>query len=127
MKTAEQKLNYLQSLRTSHIYFSDFFRKVEDCEHLQDFDDVLDYLQDARAVEVEIIYYYEAMKYLKENDTSLHESIELAYEFGYPLKSLNSEILACLHATEAHQQELFGLADEINDTFADIEAGDYTG
>lgn len=127
MKTAEQKLEFLQSLKTSHIHFSDFFRTAEDVENLNDFSDVYDYLQLARAIEVEIIYYHEAMKYLAEHDTSLRLSLELAHDLGHSPESLNSEALASIYATEEHQVELFELEEEINDTFSDIEAGEYTG
>lgn len=121
MKTAEQKLKYLQSLRTSHIQFSDYFTKPEDVENLNDFDDVLDYLLDSGAVDVDIIYYHEAMKYLIEHDTSLYESLEIVKMYGYDLEQLNSEVLASLHATEAHREELYELAEEIKDTFAELE------
>lgn len=119
--TDEQKLEYLHGLKTSHIQFSDYFTKPEHVADLYDFDDVFDYLQDCGAVEVEIIYYYESMKYLIEYDTSLQESLELANDFGYALEDLNSEVLASLHASEAHRAELHELAQEINNTFADID------
>lgn len=44
----------------------------------------------------EFIYYSDAMDYLHENDQALTRSLELAYNAGYDLKSLNSCILASL-------------------------------
>jgi hypothetical protein len=48
----------------------------------------------------EFIYYYDAIKYLEENDQALTESLELAKNSGYDLDSLNSCILASLLYTE---------------------------
>ena len=45
----------------------------------------------------EIIYYYKAIKYLSENDASLNESLELAFDMGFSLENLNSETLATIH------------------------------
>lgn len=70
--------------------------KVED-EIFNSYDEAVNY-----CYEQEIIYYYNAMEYLSENDASLNEGLELASELGYELKDLNSEILATL----LYQQEL---------------------
>lgn len=79
--------------------FSDF----EDDE-----DGLREYIQE-RIYEHEIIYYSRAMDYLRENDTSLHESLGLAHEMGYSPDALNSEILATLHIQNAMSEELAGL------------------
>jgi hypothetical protein len=44
----------------------------------------------------EIIYYYKAIDYLKENDNSLFESLSIAEAYGYDVENLNSELLATL-------------------------------
>ena len=44
----------------------------------------------------DIIYYYNAIKYLQDNDPSLFDSITLAEDAGFELASLNSEVLASL-------------------------------
>ena len=46
--------------------------------------------------EIEIIYYSKAMDFLRENDTSLTDSMELAHEYGYETKYLDSELLATI-------------------------------
>ena len=46
------------------------------------------------------------MEYLKVNDCSLSESIELANEMGYTLENINSETLASLHASR-QREEIF--------------------
>ena len=69
----------------------------------------------------EIIYYSNAIEYLRKNDPSLQESLSIAYEFGYECKNLNSELLATL----LYQQELFeqwyNLRDEIEEHFNELE------
>lgn len=52
--------------------------------------------------EQEVIYYHEAMKYLKEHDTSLRDTFEKAAERGYKIEDLNSELLA----TICYQEDL---------------------
>tara|TARA_R100001230_G_C5639865_1_gene146180 strand:- start:543 stop:983 length:441 start_codon:yes stop_codon:yes gene_type:complete len=54
---------------------------------------------------VEIIYYSNAIEYLKENDSSFSESLEIAYELGYETQHLNSELLASLHASRKKEDD----------------------
>ena len=61
---------------------------------------IQDQIQDSDALNVEIIYYSNAIEYLSENDPSLQESMAIASEMGYDVANLNSEILASLLATE---------------------------
>ncbi len=70
-------------------------------EELADYDthQIFDELQDNGFFNVEIIYYYKAIEYLKQNDSSLCESLEIANEYGYTLENINSELLASLHAS----------------------------
>lgn len=63
-------------------------------------DDLYKAIIEDNGFDEEIIYFSNAMKYLSENDLSLRESLELAYDFGYETKDLNSEILASLLASE---------------------------
>lgn len=57
--------------------------------------DVRDILLDG-VLEQEIIYYKNAIDYLSEYDSSFMQSLEIADEFGYTVKQLNSELLATL-------------------------------
>ena len=52
----------------------------------------------------EVIYYSTAIRYLKENDPSLCESLEIATEYGYTTNNLNSELLATLHASQKKEE-----------------------
>ena len=65
----------------------------------KDSNEIFGDLEESGYFDVEIIYYYKAMEYLKEHDASLTESLELASEIGLTIDNLNSETLASLHAT----------------------------
>ena len=68
-----------------------------------------------RIQETEVIYYSEAINILKEEDQSLTESFEIAEEFGYTLKNLNSEILATLIVQQRLNEELYDFIKEVED------------
>ena len=59
--------------------------------------------------EQEIIYYYNAVKYLAENDASFVKSLDLACDMGYNINDLNSELLATL----LYQQDLLNSIEEV--------------
>jgi 5'-3' exonuclease len=71
--------------------------------------------------EDEVIYYSNAMDYLSKNDASLKDSIEIALEFGYDLKSINSELLATLLQQRNLEEELNGLISEIEECFNEVD------
>ena len=73
---------------------------------------------------IDIIYYSNAIQYLKDHDPSLHESLELASEYGFSLSDLNSEILASLLASQNVRNDFYGLENEINDFFLELEDED---
>lgn len=68
---------------------------------------------------VEIIYYSNAIEYLKENDTSLNESLSLASEYGYTPENLNSEVLASLLASENERVIWYEFENELEDFLND--------
>lgn len=63
--------------------------------------------------EQEVIYYRRAIDYLKQEDQSLAESIELANDMGYDLQSINSELLATLVLQQRLQEAYNELRDEL--------------
>ena len=74
---------------------------------LTDVNDLFDDLQENGYFNEEVIYYSSAIRYLKENDPSLTESLEIATEYGYEAKNLNSEVLATLHASQKKENTFF--------------------
>lgn len=87
-------------------------------DEFEDQDELRDYLQD-RIHECGVIYYHKAMKFLTEHDSSLHESMALASEFGYEAKDLNSELLATLLMQDMLSQELAEL--DFSECFEEVE------
>ena len=69
----------------------------------------------------DVIYYSNAIKYLQENDPSLMEALEIAAEYGYETKNLNSELLASLLKSQNVRDEFLEFRDEINDFFQELE------
>ena len=77
-------------------------------------EDLRDYIEE-RIREQEVIYYATAIDYLKENDASLNISIGLAYEMGFDLKNINSELLASLLLQEDLMEDLVNFINEVEE------------
>ncbi len=84
----------------------DYLSCSEELGH-KDSSEIFDDLCEGGFWDVEIIYYSKAMEYLREHDTSLSESLEMANEFGYNLENLNSETLASLHASRKKEENFW--------------------
>tara|TARA_R110000824_G_C15169162_1_gene672729 strand:- start:1080 stop:1409 length:330 start_codon:yes stop_codon:yes gene_type:complete len=65
----------------------------------------------------EIIYYYEAMKYLAREDASLSQSLEIASEYGYTVENLNSELLATLLYQQNLNNQWAEISEEVETIF----------
>lgn len=77
-------LNYLCDLDINYI--------LEDCEDIEGVREAVEQM----IQENEIIYYNNAIEFLKKEDQSLRESLDLAQEYGYSIENINSELLATL-------------------------------
>jgi len=91
-----------------------------DYEDIETIDNLTDELEDNNNFDVEIIYYSNAIDYLKENDASLQESIQIALEYGYTLESVNSELLASLLASKQTREDYYNIQDDIEEVIDDI-------
>ncbi len=87
--------------------FNDYIFNYVDEEELvkiEDMHDLIEYLKNLNdnleITQTDIIYYAKAIKYLAENDSALHQSLELAKYYGYTIDNINSELLASLLASE---------------------------
>lgn len=87
----------------------------EDILEIEDIDELEEYLQDNRLLDVEVIYYSKAMDYLRENDPSLQLSLGLAHDMGYTAEHINSELLASLLASQNLQEEFSDIRDELEE------------
>jgi sugar phosphate isomerase/epimerase len=91
-------------------------------EDFSDFDELKDLLEDNNSFDVEIIYYSNAMEYLRNNDPSLKNSLKLAENMGFELKSLNSETLASLLASDNARDSFYELEAKISDLIIQMQA-----
>jgi hypothetical protein len=115
--------NYLKNLKTD-IYILNYV-DIEEIDLENPFYSIRDMIIENGGFNIEIIYYSEAIKYLKENDPSLKESLEIAIDFGYNIKDINSELLASLLASEVAVIKFKNLKNEIEDFFIDMIKSEY--
>lgn len=84
-----------------------------------DFDSFEESVMQAIDEQSDIIYYYNAMKFLSEHDGSLRESIDVAIEYGMELKDVNSETLASILNLKMNRDEWYKVSDEFEECFED--------
>ena len=113
----EQKQRFFDQLSDQLQFSINDYINEDTLKEINSFDELLGELQETSAFDIEIIYYSNAIEYLKENDQSLCESLELAAEYGYETKNLNSELLASILASENARTEFYDLESEINEFF----------
>ena len=94
---------------------------IESIDATDAFNSIYDMIEENDGFNCEVIYYSNAIKYLQENDPSFKESLEIAAEYGYETKNLNSEILASLLKSQNVRDEFSELRDEINEFFESLE------
>ena len=111
--------NFLSELSTEIDVLN--YVDIDNIDMSNPFDSICEMIEDNNGFDIEIIYYSNAIEFLSENDASLHESLEIASEYGYEVQNLNSEILASLLASKLVRDEFFELESEINDFFEELE------
>ena len=124
-KTVQEIKDFLKNLQESNsLTLSDDLQNCFTDDELQDldqdnpgdcFDTLQELLQEGGYFDVEIIYYSTAMTYLKENDPSLKNSLEIAADCGFKLQDLSSETLASLLASQESRENFDELRTEIED------------
>lgn len=85
------------------------------------FSSIYEMIDDNGGFNIDIIYYSNAIDYLREYDPSLYESLSLAADMGCSLNNINSETLASLLASQKAREDFYELEDEINNFFAVLE------
>ena len=121
MKTENKQriIDFLQSNcqeANAHIDFSYALKNAD----FETADDIYELLLDDGYMDVEIIYYTNAIEYLKENDNSLRTSLEIAANYGFELKNLSSETLASLLASENVKTEIADSLTELQELINEI-------
>ena len=119
MKTLKQKEKFFNKLSKEWLEFDilDELGSFDCIDDINSYDELEEALSDNNAFDIEIIYYARAIEYLKENDSSLFESMQIAQEYGYEPKHINSELLASLLATQNAREEFYELQSEIEEFF----------
>lgn len=85
---------------------------IKDIKTIEEFEE---FLQENNYFDVEIIYYYNAIEYLKENDPSLKYSLGIAFDHGFKAENLNSELLASLLASQKIREEFEEIKNDIKE------------
>ena len=116
MKTKEQKITEFFKNLDSNIDVLNYINP----ESVETYDDVFEQISENGGFDIEITYYTNAIKYLRENDPSLMESFALAKEYNFPMEMLNSELLASIHASAESINLFSDLAEEIDEFFNDL-------
>ena len=112
LNNVKKTLDFLDSLKIENLRILDFI-DVEDITEDLTFEDITELIDANNGFEVEVIYFSRAIDFLKENDPSLRDSLELASNFGYYPKDLNSEILASILASDMLKNDWLKLETEI--------------
>jgi uncharacterized protein YaaR (DUF327 family) len=116
MKTEKQITEFLKSLHIDNVDIMDFVN-IDEIDHDNPAESIFDMINDNGGFNVDIIYYSNAIEYLKRYDNCLTESIEIAIEYGYTLENINSELLASLLASKNAMCDYWDYQDEINNFF----------
>lgn len=116
MKTRQQKFDELFESLNIDIDL----QYCIDTDEAESFDDMTEQIENNNGFDVDIIYYYNAMKYLMEHDASLSESMGLAHELRYNADKINSELLASLLASQNIRIEWQELESEIDAFFDEL-------
>ena len=109
------ELRRLTEFNAFPIYLDDLY---QDGDYFQNFCDKLN----DEIFCLEMIYYSNAIEYLKENDNSLFESLQIASEYCYDVSDLNSEVLATLlyqkRTTDLYYENI---SDKVEELFEQLE------
>ena len=111
--------NFLSELNTEIDILS--LIDIDNIDYNNAFNSIWNMIEDNNGFDIDIIYYGRAMDFLMKNDPSLKESLNIALEYGFEVRDLNSETLASLLASKLVRDEFYQLNDEINDFFAELD------
>jgi len=124
MKTKNERIeDFLKGLEIDNLEVMDYVN-IDDIDFSDAYQSVYDMIDDNGGFNVEIIYYRNAIDYLSKNDPSLHESLQLAADFGFNLTDLSSEVLASLLASENCRNDFSALEIDIVEFFNELNEED---
>ena len=111
--------NFLSELNTEIDVLN--YVDIDNIDRNNAYESIYEMIDSNNGFNIEIIYYYNAMEFLSNNDNSLIDSLEIAYEMGFTVDNLNSEILASLLASKLVREEFCELEGRITDFFEELE------
>jgi len=97
------------------------FNDLKDLEVFEISDFISSAVYDWNFLDVDIIYYYNAIRFLEENDPSLMISRDLALDMGYNLENLNSELLASLLSSSINRDDFVLFISMLDDYLNNID------
>jgi hypothetical protein len=100
------------------------FKYFLEGETFNSFEEVRNLIDAGDGFSIDIIYYSAALDYLRENDPSLRQSLELAQDLGFKPAYLSSEMLASILATEIVRGEFEEMQDEFTDLLEELTAAE---
>lgn len=115
--TQEQKVKFieqfLESIQIDELDVIHYYNGQD----ITSYNELYELIEDGNGFDVDIIYYSRAIEYLKENDSSLHESMNIATELCYSPENLSSEILASLLASQQVREDFASYESDIDEFF----------
>ena len=124
MRTKNERIeDFLNGLEIDNLEVMDYVN-IDDIDFSNAYQSIYNMIDDNGGFNVEIIYYCNAIDYLSKNDPSLHESLQLAADFGFNLTDLSSEVLASLLASENCLNDFSKLETDIEDFFNELSEED---
>ena len=111
--------NFLANLKTEIDLLS--LVDIDNIDMSNPFDSICEMIEDNNGFDIDVIYYSNAIDYLRKYDPSLRKSLAIAYDMGFTVDNLNSEVLANLLKTENVRNDFYSLKDDINNFFEALE------
>ena len=120
-------INYKKMIKKQE-FFEELSKQLDfdiedyvEIKDIEDYDQLYEDLLHSGAFDQEVIYYSNAIEYLRDNDNSLQYSMELASDYGYETKDINSELLASLLKSQICREEFAELQSEIEFFLDDLK------
>jgi hypothetical protein len=107
---------FLRSLNIDNLDVIDYV-DIEEIDLSNAYKSIYEQIDYHGGFNVEIIYYSNAIEYLKEHDNSLRESLNLAAELCLEVQNLSSEVLASLLASQNARNDFYKKEEEITNFF----------
>jgi len=117
-------MNYSENTKKAKSFLSDLDSQIDLAYYMTDditsYDELRESIENDNGFDIEITYYFIAIQFLKDYDSSLTDSIELAIQYGYELKNINSELLASLLASQIERDKFYSYENEISSFFNEL-------